>query len=118
MYNKITKISAIKIPTNELYSQLHKMRLYPSWSIQNEEKQQYLLREQVFPDFETTWSFLNQVAMRSHLYGHHPTITIIYNRVIMKLSTYDIENGVISNIDLKLAKRIESYINVYTSPKK
>ena len=60
-----------------------------------------------FKDFETTWSFLNQLAMRSHLWGHHPTVTTTYNKVSLRLTTHD-TNGV-SDIDLRLVAKIEGY---------
>ncbi|CAL9730678.1 hypothetical protein MOUN0_K01508 [Monosporozyma unispora] len=113
MYNKISKVAYVKIPSSELSVKLSKLGLLPNWSVKICTQHQSLVRECSFPDFETTWSFLNQVAMRAHLWGHHPTIKTTYNKVNLELTTHDIDGGNISDIDLKLAKRIESYINLY-----
>lgn len=113
MYNKILKAAYTKIPKSELSEKLLKLGLLPNWSLKTTSQRESLVRECTFPDYETTWSFLNQVSMRAHLWGHHPTITTTYNKVNLELTTHDLEGGNISDIDLKLAKRIESYISLY-----
>lgn len=80
------------------------LRLLPRWKLDSLE----IVRECVFKDFEETWSFLNKVAMRSHLWGHHPSITTCYNKVELRLTTHDVSG--VSDIDIKMAKRIEKYL--------
>lgn len=53
--------------------------------------------------------FLNKVALRSHLWGHHPTIATTYNTVRITLTTHDV--GGVSDIDVKLARKINSYVD-------
>lgn len=66
--------------------------------------------------------------MRAHLWGHHPSITTTYNKVSLELTTHDLKDesseaafsgtsttGGISDIDIKLAKKIEEYIRIYSS---
>lgn len=114
MYNKISKVAAIRVPTGVLTAKLTKLGLLPQWAVETVDQRPYaLIRECTFPDFESTWAFLNRVAMRSHLYGHHPSICTEYNKVKLRLTTHDLDDGNISDIDIKLAKRIESYINLY-----
>lgn len=69
--------------------------------------------------------------MRAHLWGHHPSIATTYNRVSLELTTHDLRDdsseiassgtstmGGISDIDIKLAKKIEEYIHIYSSEEK
>ncbi|QLG74481.1 hypothetical protein HG535_0G03640 [Zygotorulaspora mrakii] len=105
MYNKLTKVAPIALSAAEINKKLAEI---PSWLVVNN----VLTRDIRFKDYETTWAFLNQVAMRSHLWGHHPTITTTYSQVKLELTTHSLENKV-SDIDLKLAKRYERYVNLY-----
>lgn len=104
MYNKLIKVTPIAISGSELTKSLLGL---PHWKLVDN----MLTREVTFRDYETTWAFLTQVSMRSHLWGHHPTIKTTYKNVKLELFTHD--SGNISDIDLKLAKRIEKYITVY-----
>ncbi|CCF55643.1 hypothetical protein KAFR_0A02050 [Kazachstania africana CBS 2517] len=112
MYNKIVRTQPLKLVTRDLEDSLVKLKLNSTWKIN--ENRTSLIRECVFPDFESTWAFLTRVSMRSHLWGHHPTITTSFNKVKLELSTHDLDDkGAISDIDLKMANRIEKYINIY-----
>ena len=59
--------------------------------------------------------------MRGQLLGHHTTITTSYNKVKIDLATHDIvtesdkKSSTISDIDIKFAKRIEKYLELYSS---
>lgn len=119
MYNKISKANSTKIPLSNLYTRLAELGLLPNWTVKETNlKKLILIRECIFPNFETTWAFLTQVSMRAHLWGHHPTIHTTYNKVKLKLTTHDLDDDCISDIDLKLAKKIESYISLYKSEEK
>ncbi|GCE99292.1 hypothetical protein ZYGM_002435 [Zygosaccharomyces mellis] len=106
MYNKIVRTAPVVVEGANL---VEKLVLLPRWKI----LQNQLVREIQFNDFETTWAFLTQISMRSHLWGHHPTITTSYNYVKLQLCTHELQEKV-SDIDLKLAKRFEQYIEAYT----
>ncbi|CAG98922.1 4a-hydroxytetrahydrobiopterin dehydratase [Kluyveromyces lactis] len=108
MYNKIVKQVPVLLPPKLLTQELRKL---PKWRLMENE----LVRDYKFRDFEETWSFLNKVAMRSHLWGHHPTITTTYNRVQFRLTTHDVSG--ISDADIMMASRIEKYIK-QIDPKK
>lgn len=105
MYNKLSKVAPVAVTGTNLTKALASLQ---SWSVVDKS----LTKDVVFPDFESTWGFLTQVSMRSHLWGHHPTITTAYNKVQLKLQTHDLENE-ISDIDIKMAKRIDRYIQMY-----
>ncbi|SCV01210.1 LAME_0G14774g1_1 [Lachancea meyersii CBS 8951] len=100
MYNKVKRIAAVRLSSAEI---LKLLEPYPRWNYDGSK----LTRNLSLRDFETTWSFLTQVAMRSHLWGHHPTITTCYNKVNVQLTTHDV--GGVSDIDMKLVSKIESY---------
>ncbi|EDO16813.1 hypothetical protein Kpol_1056p14 [Vanderwaltozyma polyspora DSM 70294] len=106
MYNKISRVAPVVLSKEQIALKLISL---PHWKIENSK----LVREPIeVRDFETACSLFNAIAMRSHLWGHHPELTLNYNRLGIKLTTHDIGNQV-SDIDLKLAKRIEKYVDMY-----
>jgi 4a-hydroxytetrahydrobiopterin dehydratase len=58
-----------------------------------------------FPTFPEGIAFVDRVAIAAETLGHHPDITINYNRVTMRLSTHD--EGGVTGKDLALAAEIE-----------
>ncbi|KAG7810310.1 hypothetical protein KL921_002805 [Ogataea angusta] len=69
----------------------------------------FLERKYTFQNFEDTWAFLTKVALRSHISGHHPKITTLYNKVTIQLTTHDVQG--LTQQDFKFAERFESYAN-------
>jgi 4a-hydroxytetrahydrobiopterin dehydratase len=59
-----------------------------------------------FANFKEAMFFVNGVAAVAENAGHHPDITITYNRVTLGLSTHDA--GGITGKDFDLARRIEA----------
>lgn len=114
MINKITKIQPVALSSAEIATRLAKVNAssVTQWTILNNE----LSTQLKFNNFESTWAFLQQVAMRSHYYGHHPTITTTYTNVKINLSTHDVSG--ISDIDFKFAARINKYAAMYTEATK
>jgi len=74
-----------------------------------EEKNNKLVKNFIFKDFISAFSFLTKVALISEKLDHHPEILNIYNKVTIKLSTHDIGNKV-SKKDFDLAKAIDKLI--------
>jgi 4a-hydroxytetrahydrobiopterin dehydratase len=60
--------------------------------------------EKLFPDFVMAIQFINQVADIAESAGHHPDITIWYNRVQLDLWTHSI--GGLSENDFIVAAKI------------
>ncbi|KAL3229183.1 putative pterin-4-alpha-carbinolamine dehydratase [Nakaseomyces bracarensis] len=109
MFNRIVKAEAERVSLPELQKLLQGQLAH--WT----QRDDRLIREVKFNDYQATWAFLTQVSMRAHLWGHHPTITTTYTSVKLELQTHDLlRDNVpapgVSNIDIKLAKQIEKYI--------
>lgn len=60
-----------------------------------------------FKTFNEAWGFMNRVALAAEKLNHHPEWSNVYNRVDILLSTHDC--GGLSELDVKLAKRIDAY---------
>lgn len=60
--------------------------------------------EKMFSDFVTAIAFVNKVGDIAESEGHHPNITIEYNKVLLDLWTHSI--GGLSENDIILAAKI------------
>ena len=59
-----------------------------------------------FANFKEAMFFVNSVAGLAEQAGHHPDLSVVYNRVTLRLSTHDA--GGITPKDFDLAKQIEA----------
>ena len=73
------------------------------WEI--DAKGKVISREFQFKNFDKAMDFVNMVADTAEQEGHHPDITILYNKVILKLSTHSIKG--LSENDFILAAKID-----------
>lgn len=76
------------------------LRETPGWNFQNG----VITREFQLKNFTEAMIFVNQVAHVANSEDHHPTITISYNRVALKLTTHSIGGASIN--DFILAAKI------------
>uniref|UniRef100_A0A7V5CRW1 Putative pterin-4-alpha-carbinolamine dehydratase n=1 Tax=Acidobacterium capsulatum TaxID=33075 RepID=A0A7V5CRW1_9BACT len=76
----------------------------PAWKLQMPE----IERVVEFPDFVAAMAFVNKVAEKAELAGHHPDIDIRYNRVRLALVTHDA--GGLTERDFDLAASIEALL--------
>lgn len=60
-----------------------------------------------FKDHVTAMGFVTRVALVAERMNHHPDLRIVYNRVEIALATHDA--GGVTELDLELARSIESY---------
>jgi 4a-hydroxytetrahydrobiopterin dehydratase len=65
-------------------------------------------RQYTFANFKDAMFFVNTVAGLAEKAGHHPDITVNYNRVTLSLSTHDA--GGLTGKDFGLAKQIEAIL--------
>ena len=82
--------------TNKYLSQVMGWELIENKKIKKEFK---------FHDFKTSLFFVNKTAALAEEEQHHPTITIIYNKVRITLSTHAI--GGLSQNDFIMAAKID-----------
>lgn len=84
---------------SELNTQLEEL-----WAI----KEGQLFKEFKFHDFIEAFGFMTQVALHAEKINHHPDWSNSYNRVVVLLSTHEVDG--ISDKDFKLANAIESFV--------
>jgi 4a-hydroxytetrahydrobiopterin dehydratase len=58
-----------------------------------------------FADFSEAWGFLARVALLAEKMDHHPEIFNVYNRVMLILSSHDVDG--LSERDIRLAHAID-----------
>jgi len=73
------------------------------WKVNNDKE---IEKEFKFKDFKEAIRFVNKTAEIAEAEGHHPDITINYNKVKINLSTHAIKG--LSVNDFILARKIES----------
>ena len=73
------------------------------WSVEeNSIKKSFLLDDHI-----VAMGFVNRIAMVAEAMNHHPEIQMVYNKVVIILSTHDA--GGVTELDLELAQKIEAY---------
>jgi 4a-hydroxytetrahydrobiopterin dehydratase len=81
------------------------MQVYPQNWIVKEDK---LVREYVFSDFQSAFGFVTKVAVLAEKMGHHPEIFFTWGKVIISLITHDNGNR-ITDLDIGLAGEINKF---------
>ncbi|MEB3278794.1 MAG: 4a-hydroxytetrahydrobiopterin dehydratase [Lyngbya sp.] len=73
----------------------------PDWQVEGKELKQVMK----FKDFVTAMEFVNKLIEPAEAAGHHPDITISYNKVTISLTTHDA--GGLTEKDFAMAKQID-----------
>ena len=76
-----------------------------SWKVTDDERDA-ITKEFKFSDFKNAFSFMTKVALKAEEINHHPEWFNVYNKVIITLTTHDV-NG-LSEKDLTLGKFIDN----------
>ena len=64
-----------------------------------------------FGDFAEAWAFMTRIAIHADKADHHPEWSNVYSKVDITLTTHDAgEDGGLSQRDIDLAKKIESFL--------
>lgn len=74
------------------------------WNISKNAKK--ITKEFLFRNFDKAMDFVNSVADLAEQQGHHPDITIQYNKVLLELTTHAIKG--LSQNDFILAAKIDA----------
>ena len=76
-----------------------------------DEKRDAISRKFEFADFSEAYAFMTRVAIHAEKADHHPEWFNVYNKVDITLTTHDAgENGGLSERDVDLARKIESFL--------
>ena len=75
----------------------------PAWTVTEDNKK--ITRTWLLPDFVAAMRFINTVADIAETEGHHPDVSVSYNRVIIELYTHSI--GGLSENDFIVASKID-----------
>jgi 4a-hydroxytetrahydrobiopterin dehydratase len=82
----------------------------PLWRLKAEP--QAIGRDLVFPDFNSAFGFMSEVAKLADRMDHHPEWFNVYNRVNIVLTTHDVDG--LSQNDLDMAHEIDSIALKYS----
>lgn len=75
---------------------------YRGWQLVEDKK---IIKEFKFKDFKEAKQFLDLVAIKVEEQGHHPTLTLIYNKLKITLTTH--AAGGLTENDFIMAKIID-----------
>ena len=89
---------ACKISTKEVLLQLN------SWSAEND-KRDAITKEFKFSNFKKAFSFMTSIALKAEEIGHHPEWFNVYNKVVITLTTHDVQG--LSDKDITLGQFID-----------
>ena len=84
----------------------YQKQVHEDWRVADEGKK--IKRDFTFVDFKEAMAFVNKVADIAEMEGHHPDITISYNKVVVSLWTHAI--GGLSENDFIMAAKIDAII--------
>ena len=76
-----------------------------TWKATNDQRDA-VSKEFRFRDFKSAFSFMTKVALKAEEIGHHPEWFNVYNKVVVTLTTHDV-NG-LSEKDILLGKYIDN----------
>ncbi len=88
-----------KIKQEEVLSKLN------SWE-KTKDQREAIIKEFKFSDFKDAFSFMTVIALKAEEIGHHPEWFNVYNKVVITLTTHDV-NG-LSEKDITLGAFIDS----------
>jgi 4a-hydroxytetrahydrobiopterin dehydratase len=83
----------------------YKKEINDAWKVHNNSKIQ---REFIFSNFKEAMNFINTVARIAEHEGHHPDISIFYNKVLVSLWTHAV--GGLTESDFIMAAKIDEAV--------
>jgi len=92
-------------PFNSEEIQEYLVQVSTEWGVTEDKK---LSKKFKFKNFKESMDFVNKVADIAESEGHHPDITINYNRVLIELTTHSI--GGLSKNDFIVAAKVEKLL--------
>lgn len=93
------------LPFNSQQIEEYQKKLKTPWEVVGGKK---IRKEFVFKNFMESIDFINKIAEIAEKQGHHPDISVFYNKVVIELWTHAI-NGLFLN-DFIVADQIDELI--------
>lgn len=81
-----------------------RLTFLPNWRFETNA----LHRSLEFADFTAAVGFIIRLALHAEKQNHHPEITNVYNRVVLRLTTHDA--GGVTDRDFKLAETVDQLL--------
>ena len=75
------------------------------WEINNDFKS--ISKTFIFNNFKEAFSWMSYISLEAEKNDHHPEWKNVYNKIIINLSTHDVDG--LSNKDFILAKAMDSF---------
>ena len=75
------------------------------WTLVDDRKA--IEREFLFKGFNAAFGFISRVALAAERHNHHPELSNVYNRVIIRWTTHS--EGGVTDLDLKLARLCDRF---------
>lgn len=76
-----------------------------SWSM-TDDNREAVTKEFKFLNFQNAYAFMTAIALKAEEIGHHPEWFNVYNKVIIKLTTHDVQG--LSDKDIILGQFIDN----------
>lgn len=101
-FSQPLKVNAMPLTQTEIEQ---KIQTIPQW----QQQQQTITRTFEFKNFVEAIAFVNQLVEPAEAAGHHPDLSIDYNKVTVSLTTHDA--GGLTQMDFDLAQKISELSN-------
>ena len=75
------------------------------WKTTNDDREA-VKKEFKFKDFKSAYSFMTSIALKAEEVGHHPEWFNVYNKVVITLTTHDVQG--LSEKDIILGQFIDN----------
>lgn len=85
------------------------LSLFDGWSLQDNK----IIKSYSFKNYYETLAFVNAIAFIVHAEDHHPELTVMYNKCVVKFDTHSVNGGRggISENDFICAAKIDALLS-------
>ena len=97
------------MPTLSKTEIAHKLKSLPAWTLRNGS----LYRSLKFENFVKAFAFMTAAALESEKMNHHPDWSNSYNVVKISLQTHESQG--ITDLDFRLASKIEKLAEIFSA---
>lgn len=80
-----------------------------AWTLSGEGATLAIEKTYTFSNYYQTIAFVNAVAFVAHVSDHHPELSVLYNRCIVRFNTHDV--GGLSGTDFECAIAVDAVLH-------